>query len=98
MGKKIEDLCGAALSKPCAGTSSDTSPTLSWQEFAEREAPGLTWVQVGQSEPEDTQSIHGLVVLQEVQDPIWTNIGEMPVKLKHPWKTCKSHTGADFQT
>ena len=62
----------AALFARCARRSWDTNPTLSWQEFAEREAPGLTWVKVQQSESKDTQGIHGLVVLQEIQDPIWT--------------------------
>lgn len=52
-------------------------PTLSWQEFAECEAPGLTWVKVQQGKSKDTQGIHGLVVLQEIQDPIWTNTREM---------------------
>ena len=80
----------AALFTCCARRWRDTNPTLSWQEFAEREAPGLTWVKIQQSESKDTQSIHGLVVLQEIQDPIWTNTREMFVKMKHPWKACKS--------
>lgn len=63
----------AALFTRCSGRSRNTHPTLSWQEFAEREAPGLAWVKVQQSESKDTQGIHGLVVLQEIQDPIWTN-------------------------
>lgn len=80
----------AALFAHCARRSWDTNPTLSWQEFAECEAPGLTWVKVQQSESKDTQGIHGLVVLQEIQDPIWRNTREMFIKMKHPWKACKS--------
>lgn len=72
----------------------DTNPTLSWQEFAEGEAPGLTWVKVQESESKDTQSIHGLVVLQEVQDPIWTNTREVVIKTKHPWKARKSQNSS----
>lgn len=81
--------CSAVLFARCARRSWDTNPTLSWQEFAECEAPGLTWVKVQQGEPKDTQGIHGLVVLQEIQDPIWTNTREMFVKMEHPWKACK---------
>lgn len=74
----------AALFTHHAGTPGVTNPTLSWQEFAEREAPGLTRVEVQQSESKDTQGIHGLVVLQEIQDPIWTNAREVFIKIKHP--------------
>lgn len=66
-----------ALLTHCARSPWDTNPTLSWQEFAECEAPGLTWVKVQQSESKDTQGIYGLVVLQEIQDPIWTDTREM---------------------
>lgn len=58
------------------GRIQDVTCTLSWQEFAKGEAPGLTGVQIQESESKDTQGIHRLVVLQEGQDPIWIKRSE----------------------